>query len=127
MSIKSCYIAGPMRGIPEYNYPAFMAAAELLRKLEWKVYNPAEMDIEADPDDDWTSLSLAQQELHHTACNIRRFAVRDIRVLLHKLRAENGDAIFVLPGWENSMGALAETAVARWVMIPVIPIADATQ
>lgn len=120
--MKSCYIAGPMRGVPEYNYPAFMAAAKLLRGLRWTVYNPAEMDIEAEPEEDWTTLSLEQQKLHNTASNIRRFAIRDIYVLLHKLRAENGDAIFVLPGWEDSEGAIAETGVARWVMIPIIPI-----
>lgn len=123
--MKSCYIAGPMRGIPEYNYPAFIAAAELLHSLDWWVYNPAEMDIEAEPDMDWAALTLEQQKIYNTVVNARRFAIRDIDIILKKLRAENGDAIFVLPGWESSIGALAETAAARWVMIPVIPIEEA--
>ncbi|KKL76575.1 hypothetical protein LCGC14_2043510 [marine sediment metagenome] len=119
---KSCYIAGPMRGIPEYNYPVFMSATELLRNLDWKVYNPAEMDIKAEPETDWTALTLEQQKIHDTVVNIRQFADRDINIILHKLRAENGDAIFTLPGWESSIGALAEIAVARWVLLPIIPI-----
>ncbi len=36
------YIAGPMSGLPEYNYPAFHAAAKRLRDLGFDVSNPAE-------------------------------------------------------------------------------------
>ena len=122
--VKSCYIAGPMRGIPEYNYPAFMAAAELLRGLGWMAYNPAEMDIAKDFED-YASRSLDEQKLHDSAQAARRFAQRDLNVIIEKLQAERGDTLFMLPGWENSTGAQAEVAVARWVMIPVIPIEEA--
>lgn len=36
------YIAGPMTGLPEFNFPAFHAKAAELRKLGWHVENPAE-------------------------------------------------------------------------------------
>lgn len=36
------YICGPMTGLPEYNYPAFHAAAAELRAQGWHVVNPAE-------------------------------------------------------------------------------------
>ena len=38
------YIAGPMRGVEEYNYPAFDRQAAALEKQGWQVINPAEMD-----------------------------------------------------------------------------------
>ena len=40
------YIAGPMRGIPEFNFAAFNAAAERLRRDGHLVFNPAERDNE---------------------------------------------------------------------------------
>jgi len=38
------YIAGPMRGHPLYNFPAFDAAARRFEALGWEVVNPAQMD-----------------------------------------------------------------------------------
>ena len=35
------YIAGPMTGRPSYNYPAFFAEEERLKKLGYEVRNPA--------------------------------------------------------------------------------------
>ena len=124
--MSKCYLAGPMRGIPEYNYPAFMAGATKLRKLGWEVWNPAEMDMEEDAED-YAERTLEEQRLHDTAAAARRFARRDTHVLLNLLKAEDGDQVFVLPYWEGSQGAIAETNVARWVMLPIVEIADAAK
>ena len=39
---RRIYVAGPMTGLPELNYPAFNAAADRLRARGWHVENPAE-------------------------------------------------------------------------------------
>lgn len=36
------YLAGPMSGIDEFNYPMFHDAAAFLRKTHWKIVSPAE-------------------------------------------------------------------------------------
>jgi len=119
-----CYIAGPMRGIEKYNYPAFMSAAKELRALGWKVFNPAEMDIAADVED-YTAYTLEQQQLHSTHANARRFARRDLGILTDALAAELGDMVIVLPGWEHSVGAKAEVAVGEWVGLPIRTLGQA--
>jgi len=43
-----CYLAGPMRGIPEYNFPAFFAAATSIRDRGIEVWSPAENDVHQD-------------------------------------------------------------------------------
>ena len=45
MSIKKLYLAGPMRGYPEDNYPHFNEMAAELRKLGYAVFNPAENNV----------------------------------------------------------------------------------
>ena len=39
---NSIYIAGPMSGKVDHNYPAFHAAAKFLREKGWTVFSPAE-------------------------------------------------------------------------------------
>ena len=37
------YIAGPMRGLPDFNYPKFNDYAETHRAIGWDVANPVEI------------------------------------------------------------------------------------
>ncbi|MFA6690339.1 MAG: DUF4406 domain-containing protein, partial [Sphaerochaetaceae bacterium] len=56
MSEKIVYIAGKMRGITYYNFPAFDAARDRLTALGFEVLSPADMDRKAglDPrDPEW--------------------------------------------------------------------------
>ncbi|URM87018.1 nucleoside dexoyribosyltransferase [Arthrobacter phage Ruchi] len=56
------YLAGPMSGLPEANYPAFHAAAASLRRAGFEVLNPAENRAPSpEPEwSDWMRLALGQ-------------------------------------------------------------------
>lgn len=105
------YVAGPMRGIPEFNFPAFHAAAKELRGLGHFVFSPAEKDNERHGADISKGNANGCEE---TAAKERGFNLREaLGVDIAWICAE-ADAIALLPGWENSKGARAElhTAIA---------------
>jgi hypothetical protein len=89
------YIAGPMSGLPEFNRPAFTAAADKLRAAGVEVINPAE---------------------HFGGDQSLPWSVYMREGIAAVLRA---DCVRVLPGWENSRGAKLEVAVAEAIGIPV--------
>lgn len=97
------YLAGPMRGIHEYNFPAFYAAAAALRAHGLDVWSPAENDVNQDGFD----------PAKDTAHPMRHYMKRDLPAVL------NADMVCVLPGWEKSQGAQLEVHVARACGIPV--------
>jgi hypothetical protein len=113
-----------MRGIPGFNYPAFMEAAEMLRDAGWIVFNPAEMDMVKDGIDYSQLSEEAQHAVSVSAELCRKFATRDLKVIL-SFRGEDGDAIVNLTGWEGSTGARAENAVADWCMVERYTVKEA--
>jgi hypothetical protein len=106
--VVTVYIAGPMRGYDKYNFPAFDVAAAKLREKGFRVISPAEIDRE----DFENPEELPEHYLDRAFLN--RTAVRDITALTEC------DAIYLLRGWEKSVGANAELAVARWMNLDVI-------
>jgi Domain of unknown function (DUF4406) len=93
------YIAGPMTGLPQNNFPAFDEAARRLREQGYEVVSPAELDDPADRD-------LALKDLPATK-TWGDFLARDV-----KLIADTGiGAIVLLPGWDKSRGARLEATV----------------
>lgn len=96
MTIRACriYIAGPMRGYPELNFPAFHDAADRFRRAGYIVRNPVEIGMEAfGPNPE--------------AVSPGEFLREDIRIVL------DCDAMALLPGWDKSTGAKCEAVVAR--------------
>jgi len=107
------YVAGPMRGFENYNYPAFDRCARVLRNQGWEVINPAELDREAgkptnpsyefDPDNNYEDHEYMRNAL-----------LRDVVAICEKCTA-----IYMMSGWEKSKGANAELALARALGIKV--------
>ena len=113
------YVAGPMTGIPQFNYPAFIDAAVVLRATGHDVVSPAELD---DPDD--RAAALASKDGHMlsytsgTGKTWGDFLARDV-----KLIADGGiDGIVVLDGWAKSRGARLETFVGNLCGLPAYPL-----
>lgn len=105
MPPKTIYIAGPMRGYPRYNFDAFHQAERQLRECGWDPLSPARADLSSGFD--------PTQNHQFTQQDVVDFIRRDIEMICR------ADAIALLPGWERSVGARAEVAVARWKGIPI--------
>lgn len=106
---KRIYLAGPMTGLPNFNFPAFMKAAEELRAQGYIVFNPAENDL----------LRYGQDFLEHS----ERFDPRKTFGDDTRWICEYADIIALLPGWENSTGVKAELALAKALHLAVIEVA----
>ena len=126
--MRSCYIAGPMRSKPKFNYPAFHAAARQLRAAQWTVFNPAEQDVLRDEQpDNFLEMTLEEQRAHSSNPTIvKRYAKRDLEMIL-SLHPEYGDAIVVLPDWNESLGARAEISVGRWLGLEILKLDTALE
>jgi hypothetical protein len=105
------YIAGPMRGIAWFNYPMFDRVAKELRDAGNEVISPADEDRKHDGFDPYANPSHAIPD----ACTFPKtmdFAKTVRRCLDAVLRC---DELVLLPGWENSNGAVAELTLAMWL------------
>lgn len=92
------YIAGPMTGYPEFNYPAFFAAEQALRDLGYETINPARSEGR-DGCKSWV--------------DYMRAAIRDVA---------DADAIALLPGWQDSRGAAVEYRLGHDLGYDVRPL-----
>jgi Domain of unknown function (DUF4406) len=102
------YLAGPMKGIPEFGFPAFREAAEWLRGEHYieEVFSPAEYDLERGFD------PLKSEE--EQGFNLRETLLEDLTWIIR-----NADAVILLPGWGDSKGVRAEARTADAIGIPV--------
>tara|TARA_Y100000034_G_scaffold132979_1_gene197331 strand:+ start:1049 stop:1426 length:378 start_codon:yes stop_codon:yes gene_type:complete len=101
------YIAGPMRGYDDGNFPSFDRQAKILEEQGWNVINPAEMDrtdgsppnghVEFDPATDYEDREFMREALERDMISICRQCT----------------AIYMMSRWEQSRGAKAEWHLAK--------------
>ncbi len=93
------YISGPMTGYPDWNKPAFAAAADQLRDRGYEPMNPAEVKL--GPGATW-----------------EQYMREDLKLLM------DCEAVALLPGWEQSRGATLEASIARRLGMAVRPLEE---
>ena len=101
------YLAGPMRGYKNFNFPAFDYAAGKLRGKGHDVFSPAERDREVYGD----GLEQNEKGDEHVAASNHGFSLREALQADMDWICEFADTIALLPGWEKSTGANAEKAL----------------
>lgn len=99
--VRRIYLAGPMSGLPDHNFPAFHSETARLRALGYEVVNPAEIN-------------------GHLAGKLPyiEYLRRDAAQLA------TCDTIAFLPGWQNSVGANKEHAIGFQLEMNMINAID---
>lgn len=92
MNRKTIYIAGPMAGLPNDNFPAFFSAEKRLENEGWLPINPARFN--------YVFGSEISGKILDAVCESERAAIPHL------------DAIYLLKGWEKSKGTKRELLVA---------------
>ena len=105
-ALPTCYLSGPMTGLPYFNANAFATVAATLREAGWVVLSPAEHDdlLSAVEDGDVAKLE---------GFSLEASMEWDIAAI------DRSDVVFVMPGWEESNGATHEVAHAHSIRTPV--------
>ena len=106
---KRLYLAGPMRGIPMYNFPAFDAEAFRLRRAGFDVVSPAELDRVNDVHEFTDPLPENWE---------REVMTRDLPAIC------GCNGIALLPGWAASAGVQVETALGRFLGLPIATVEE---
>lgn len=104
--MKKIYIAGPMSGYPEFNFPKFYEVERTLQSEGWHVFNPANKEDEAEISKHISYDTGDASNLMKNGFNFRGAYSWDV------LKVIEANAIYMLKGWEASPGATGEHAVA---------------
>lgn len=118
---KPWYLAGPMTGIPQFNFPLFASESARLRGEGYKIVSPHELDSPAVQQAAWASPDGALHSGHIAGETWGDILARDVKVV-----ADNVRGILVLPGWTKSRGARLETFVAHLCGKPINYASDPT-
>lgn len=103
--MSKVYLAGPMSGYKDFNFPAFAETTALLRAEGHKVFSPAENDYLLYGDDFLD---------HPERASYAKCLEDDLRWI-----CRYAEVIALLPGWEKSSGVHVEKALADVLKLEV--------
>lgn len=103
------YIAGPMSGHEDWNFPAFFSAEEEIKDLGYQAINPARSDGETV--EEALKSAGSPDKPNFTWEHYMR---RDLPMVMAS------DIVCLLPGWQTSRGARLESYVATELGIPLM-------
>ena len=101
------YVAGPMRNLPYFNFPAFFGAEKMLTTAGHSVFNPARRDVNK------YGKKIANKKGDVQKASQMGFSLREALAADTHYICMKADAIALLPGWAKSSGAKAEHALAK--------------
>jgi hypothetical protein len=105
----NCYLAGPMRNVPHFNFPTFFEAAAKWRLNGHTVFNPAERDVAKYGD------LVGSSPTGNIKTIVKRtkgqFSLRECLAADCYYICNHADTILMLPNWRRSKGAVAERAL----------------
>ncbi len=112
------YIAGPMSGYKDFNFPAFFAAEEEVRKTlddgALLIFNPARKDLEMHRKEVFENETGDVAESEAKGFSLRKAMKWDMEKICEC------DAIYMLKGWEHSSGARTEWSLANCLRLQII-------
>ena len=99
------YLAGPMTGVPQFNFPLFIKATAELRDNGYTIWTPAELDS---PDVQKAALAspTGDQDDVNDIETWGDMLARDVKLITDEL-----DGVVFLPNWQKSKGARLEAFV----------------
>lgn len=112
------YLAGPMTGIHDWNFPAFIDGAARLREAGHEVISPAEHDLEMGYVVADVVQSTAGPFATTTVYNITDSFDREAVLAWDCEQIPTCDAVVLLPGWQESDGVAREMEAAKRHGIP---------
>lgn len=105
------YVAGKMRGLPNFGHQAFRDAAARLRAEGHEVFNPVESAEKLYGDHVYKNNPTGDESL----AGIRVVFCKDLEFV-----CQEAEAVALLPNWTDSKGAIAEKAVAEALGLKVL-------
>lgn len=114
MTPHSFYLAGPMTGIPQFNFPVFDRAAAELRDQGYEIVSPAELDDPATREAALASPDGAPGSGSADGETYGTFLARDVKLVI-----DDVDGVVTLPNWWKSRGARIEVFTAATMGKPI--------
>lgn len=103
-----------MRGIKDFNFPAFFVAEQKLKEEGHTVFNPAQRDVTKCGMSAFYSAHGDLEDIKHLGFSLRDSLGTDTAWI-----CEHAEAIALLPDWEKSKGAKAEKALAEALSLEI--------